>query len=131
MTRITGEHDPDQNVIYAHYAEKLLSLLGGNRSYKGFQLTALSIEKVIGNPEALTYLCKGLYMDLAARFHTSIYCVERNIRTIRLHIWKHGDRDLLREIFGPDLTARSPGNGVFIDRLSQYVKEHADDTSLP
>lgn len=57
---------------YSKSAEKLLRLLGGNRSYKGFDLTTYAIGKVIENPDSLNYICKSLYVDTAAQFHTTL-----------------------------------------------------------
>lgn len=68
----------------------------------------------------LAYISKGLYVDIAARFQTSIGCVERNIRTLINTIWFHGDRRLLNEIFNFELSQK-PRNGAFIDALANYV----------
>lgn len=128
MTSHQKVDESERGELYAKSAEKLLRLLGGNRSYKGFDLTTYSIEEVIEDPGSLTCICKGLYVNAALQFHTTIHCVERNIRTIRTHIWKHGDRELLMEIFGMSNPSKSPCNSVFIDKLAQYVKEHSGET---
>ena len=122
---ITKDKVSETQVNYKKTAEKLLWQLGGNRSYKGFDLTTCSIEEVIRDPGSLTCICKGLYVDVAKRFNTSIYCIERNIRTMKQLIWKYGDRSLLEEIFGPGLSSKSPCNSIFLDKLARYVAEHA------
>ena len=77
-------------------------------------------------PELLIYISKGLYVEISAEYHTSIGCVERNIRTIISTIWLHGDRTLLNQVFGFELEQK-PRNGAFIDALSHYVVEHYYD----
>ncbi len=103
-------------------AQKLLRRLGANGSYKGFWFTGYGIIKVMEESELLTHVCKGLYVEVAAHFHVNISCAERNIRTIKHLIWNNGDRELLNEIFGRELT-EEPGNAAFIDALSAHVQE--------
>ena len=127
MTYIATDKRFATKTIYIKSAEKLLRQLGGNRSYKGFDLTTYAISEVIENPASLNYICKSLYVDTAARFHTTIYCAERNIRTIKHVIWTHGDRELLEEIFGAPICQKSPSNAVFIDKLAHYITEHTSE----
>lgn len=104
----------------------LLRRLGVNNSYVGFRYTIHGVISAINNPEQLIYISKGLYVEISVHYHTSISCVERNIRTIINTIWTHGDRHLLNEIFGFDLEHK-PRNGAFIDALSHYIVEHYYD----
>ncbi len=101
----------------------LLRRLGVNNSYKGFRYTAYGVGRVLCNPELLTYISKGLYVDIACRFHTTIGYVERDIRTVVKTIWEHGDKRLLIEIFGFELKEK-PRNSAFIDAVAHYVAEH-------
>lgn len=111
-----------QNEKYEKETQKLLRQLGANGSYTGFQYIVYGVAKNIQNPELIVYICKGLYCEIAEYFHVSFGRVERNIRTIVKLIWNYGDRDLLNEIFGRELTNK-PKNAIFIDALSQYVLE--------
>lgn len=104
----------------------LLRRLGVNNSYKGFRYTAYGVGRAIHDPELLTYISKGLYVDIVSRFQTSIGCVERDIRTIVKTIWEHGDKMLLYEVFGFE-TEQKPRNGAFIDAVAHYVVEHYYD----
>lgn len=104
----------------------LLRRLGVNNSYVGFRYTVYGVIRAIANPELLIYISKGLYVEISAEYHTSIGCVERNIRTIISTIWLHGDRTLLNQVFGFELEQK-PRNGAFIDALSHYVVEHYYD----
>lgn len=104
----------------------LLRRLGSNNSYKGFRYTAYGVSRVIQDHELLTYISKGLYVEIACRYLTTIGCVERNIRTVVKTIWEHGDRKLLNEVFGLELDQK-PHNGAFMDALAHYVVEHYYD----
>lgn len=105
---------------YEREISNLLRRLGVNNSYVGFRYTIYGVSRTAQDPTLLAYISKGLYVDIAARFQTSIGCVERNIRTLINTIWFHGDRRLLNEIFNFELSQK-PLNGAFIDALANYV----------
>ena len=85
---------------YKRVTSNLLRRLCVNNSYKGFHYTAYGVSQVIRDPELLTCISKGLHIEIASRFQTSIGCVERDIRTVVKTIWEHGDKMLLYEVFG-------------------------------
>ena len=106
--------------------QKLLRNLGLNSSYKGFWQTVYAVNLAVEDPETLSCVCKGLYVDVASHFHTSIYCVERNIRTVKQIIWTFGNEDVIRQVFHclPQNTA--PSNTLFIDQLANYILDSAE-----
>ncbi len=105
---------------YKRGVKKLLRRLGSNSSYVGFEYIVYGVERTIHEPALLTYVCKGLYIEIAVHFHTSIECAERNIRTVVEKIWEQGDRGVLNLVFGRELE-RKPKNSEFIDALAEYV----------
>ena len=105
---------------YEREISNLLRRLGVNNSYVGFRYTIYGVSRTAQDPTLLAYISKGLYVDIAARFQTSIGCVERNIRTLINTIWLHGDKKLLNEIFNFELSQK-PRNGAFIDALANYI----------
>lgn len=111
---------------YERETSDLLRRLGVNNSYVGFRYTSYGVIRAIANPELLVYISKGLYVEISVEYHTSIGCVERNIRTIINTIWLHGNRELLNQVFGFELEQK-PRNGAFIDALAHYVIEHYYD----
>lgn len=113
--------DISADVLYT--TKRTLRLLGINHSYKGYAYLILAVHVVIINPDILTNICKGLYIDIAAQYNTSVSCVERNIRTIKNHLWECGDKEVLRKIFGDLYCCKVPTNAAFIDALSYYVME--------
>lgn len=107
---------------YQRETLRLLRQLGVNNSYLGFGYTVYGVQLNIQNPHLVTYISKGLYLEIALHFHTSIGCVERDIRTVVDTIWKSGDRELLCEVFGHELSVK-PKNAHFIEALSHYITE--------
>lgn len=98
-----------------------LRALGLSQSYKGFHYLLYAITRALDDPEILTCVCKGLYVEIAFCYQTSINCAERNIRTAKEVIWHNGDPDLLRSIFGNRYDSKIPCNAVFIDKLTYYI----------
>ena len=97
--------------------EIVVRRLGGNGTYKGFNYLVYGIEVAMRNPDLLTYVCKGLYVNIATHFHTTIECAERDIRTIKMVIFQNGNREMLDEIFGNVNNDNIPTNSEFIDKL--------------
>ena len=111
---------------YERETSDILRRLGVNNSYVGFRYTLYGVSCIVQDPSLLIYISKGLYVEIAAHYQTSIGCVERNIRTIINTIWIHGNRELLNEIFNFELE-RKPRNGAFIEALAHYVVRHYYD----
>lgn len=103
-------------------AETTLRLLGLNSSYKGFDYLIYGIGLVLETPDILTYICKGLYLETAIKFGTTVSCVERNIRTAREAVWKNGSESLRVQIFGERYSYLLPNNAQFVDALAHYIK---------
>ncbi len=106
---------------YENEVETLLRQLGANGSYVGFRYALYGICRVHQDPELTTYICKGLYTEIALHFHTTVSSAERNIRTLVRIIWEHGDRNRLNEIFYRELPAK-PTNAAFIDAVARYTE---------
>lgn len=107
--------------------ERTLRLLGLNRSYKGFAFLEYGVKLVIEDPDILTYICKGFYVEVASHFNTSVNCAERNIRTIKELAWQNSNEASLKDIFGSLYGCDVPTNASFIDTLSCYVKTKMQD----
>ena len=72
--------------------ENLLLRLGANRSYTGFYYVIYAVQLSIEDGDKLQLISKWLYPEVAKKYHTSVQCVERNIRTLVALIWNKGDR---------------------------------------
>ena len=103
---------------------QLLHRLGIKRTYQGYYHLATAIWLVNENEERLLYIHKLLYQEVALIHKTTAFCVERNIRTVKMHCWNKGDLLILEEIAGCPMTD-IPSNSEFIDMLACYIKEHS------
>ena len=103
--------------------ENTLSLLVLNHSYKGFRYLICGIGLAMEKPEILTYICKGVYWEIAGRFGTTYSCVERDIRTARETILRNGSEALRIQVFGEKYRNSLPKNAEFIDCLARYLKQ--------
>lgn len=101
---------------------ELLIHLGVNKTYVGYHYIVYGISRACENHDLLTYISKGLYVEMASQYHTSVECVERNLRTVIQTIWSYGDRRLLYEVFGYELKDR-PCGSKFIKALLNYVQK--------
>ncbi len=109
------------------FIETNLRMLGLNKSYKGFNYLICAVNLVLEDSDILTYICKGLYVEIALQYDTSVASVERNIRTARKVIWNNGDKITLNSIFGSMYQQSMPGNAVFIDKLTYYIKTLSEE----
>ena len=110
---------------YEKETENLLRKLGANGTYTGFRYISYGVMLIIDNPLLLTHICKGLYMEIAIHFNTNVYCVERNIRTVKELIFKK-QRYKLKRIFGDN---RRLSNSEFLDCLVVYISENINTRS--
>lgn len=103
---------------------QVLHNIGIKRTYLGYYHLATAIRLVMENEERLLYIHKWLYQEVAFFHETTPFCVERNIRTVKMRCWKSGNRTQLETIAGCPLN-QMPSNSEFIDILSCYIKEHS------
>lgn len=119
---IPGSYLPNPYNDYFDQAESILRSFGLNNSYKGFSYAIYAIGLINQTPDILTYVCKGLYMQIAGHFHTTLNCVERDIRTIIKVIWRNNCQKLRIEIFGETHEEKPPCNAAFLERLASYIR---------
>ena len=117
-----NEFTEEMTLEIREVTEDTLRLLGLSGAYKGFGYLIFGVELSIADQDALTSVCKGLYPDTAKKFKTTSQCVERNIRTAREIIWKHGKEALRKEIFGERYQDTMPDNKDFVDALKGYIE---------
>ena len=67
---------------------RLLLKLGATPRYIGFDYVIYAITLSLENSQYLLSVTKELYPDVARKYHTTIYSVERDIRTVITIIWK-------------------------------------------
>lgn len=101
---------------------ELMHRLRIKRTYMGYYYLSTAIYLVVENEERLLYIHKWLYAEIARIYNTTPYCVERNIRTVKNHLWEKGHAEILSEIAGCPIREK-PSNSEFIDILSCYIKK--------
>lgn len=109
--------------------KEILRRLGVNTSTQGYSYIAYGAALALEDSGCLRYITKGLYVDIARRFGTSVPCVERDIRTAVEAIWRTEDRGLLGEICGGKPSDRRPANRKFFQMLHVYFTRLPDSTA--
>ena len=99
----------------------LMSSLGIRSTLKGFHYVRFGLELCMENEDYLLFVYKVLYTKIAEKYGTTQNGVEACIRTAVSNCWYKGNRKLLCEIAGYELTQK-PTNGEFIDILYRYLK---------
>ena len=103
---------------------RLLLKLGATPRYIGFDYVIHAIILSLENSQYLLSVTKELYPDVARKYHTTIYSVERDIRTVITIIWKRNPH-LLSQIAGYPLT-KKPAVGEFIAIMREYLSYHLE-----
>lgn len=88
-----------------------------------------AIKLVEADQSCLEHITKTVYVDVAEKYHTSVYNVERGIRNAVEAIWKNKSKheQLLLEIFGAENMDYRPTNTQFLSCLYNYlVSQQAD-----
>jgi len=73
---------------------RILHYLGLTENYKGYWQLYSAIRLAYQNPKKLTNIVKEIYEVVAQEYNCSVYCIERNIRTLILKIWVNNKEEL-------------------------------------
>lgn len=105
------------------FVNELIHSLGVVGKYYGSTLLKHCVLLAVENENTLYRVTKDIYPVVAAKFHTKVYNVERNIRTFIDAFWKNGNCQRLNEIVGCPVVHK-PTVGGLIEILSSYVQRH-------
>lgn len=106
-------------------AEELIRKFYITPRYKGYKLILDAIQISITNYGEYIQITNDVYIPLSFRYKVSLYCIERNIRTVVEKCWVN-NKDLVFEIFGYK-PAKCPSNSEFIDYISYYIMKNNDE----
>ncbi len=111
-------------VVVSPVQEILLSI-GIPPNIYGYAYITYAVELLLKNEEYQHYITKGLYVDIAHKYHTTPSRVERAIRHAISVAWLHGNIELIDYIFRSCVRADKgvPSNSVFLARLFYYIKD--------
>ena len=96
----------------------LLFRLGVTANYTGFFHLVYAVQLCAEQPEHLLLVTKCVYPEVAKKYQTSCWAVERNIRTVSSIMWEQ-KRRALEHIAGRPLTHKS-SNAQLLAILSQH-----------
>lgn len=101
--------------------------LGIRSTYKGYHYLVASLELALQNENDLLFFTKTIFPEVAAKYHTNISCVERNIRTVIHNCWNSNCRQRLLDISPYPLEA-PPSVGEFLDILFWNLQSYSADS---
>ena len=107
---------------YDTYFRDFWNALELKKSYLGCTYLSHALQLILENDSYLTNTSKALYVDVANHCHTSVSCVERDIRTVIKVIWKRGNQEFLKEL-GMDLSKDCPSNQEFLYYALRYISK--------
>ncbi len=102
----------------------LLHDLGVPSNIRGYQYIREGIQIFYRNGNAISYITKDVYPEIAKKFNTTATRVERAIRHAIEVSWNRGDLDLMNDIFGNSLNVNrdKPTNSEFLTTLADRLK---------
>lgn len=100
--------------------KQLILSLGIRSTYQGFRYLCYALSLCIQDEDYLLSVYTRLYPDIAKHFDAKPDNVEHCLRTAISCCWNKGNRKLLIEMAGYELTDK-PANGEFLDILYQYL----------
>lgn len=94
---------------------EVLDAIGVNRGLNGYNYIVNEIIETIENPKS------KLYNNTCKKFSTKYFVVEKDIRTVKLNVFKNKKNTLITTLFKEYQTV--PTNKKFIQILAHYIKE--------
>ncbi len=97
-SKTTTKEMTSENVKYE--VTKVINEVGMPAAMRGYDYVRYAVIYSIENPTALLNVTKELYPAVAKEFNTTIVSVERNIRHAIEAVWKNGNIEKLKNLFG-------------------------------
>ena len=99
----------------------ILRKLGLDAKLKVYHYFSLAVRLILKDEDYLFGLTRRLYPEIAARYHTSPSCVDRDMRTAAQVIWERGNLLFLQKIAGYEFLCK-PTTGELLDILVSYCQ---------
>lgn len=84
---------------YRSEAENVVRRLGILPTYRGYRYLLEGVSLALEDPERLTFVTKGIYLEIARNHQCTAGGVERSIRTVIDVVWER-ESNQLREVIG-------------------------------
>ena len=111
--------------VLSNPIQEMLLSIGIPPNLSGYAYITYAVELLMLDAEYRHYITKGLYVDIAKKYHTTPSRVERAIRHAVEVAWLHGNMELINHVFKNCVRADKgrPTNSVFLARLFYYIKD--------
>lgn len=95
--------------------------LGVCSHLKGYPYLLDTMEFALKSPKTIDHFPKLIFPDVARKHHTTVCCIERDLRTIVRYCWNSPNRRILQEIsFYP--LERKPTLTQFLEILYWHMR---------
>lgn len=101
--------------------ERILRSCKITTKYKGYFYLPEAVQIAETHADEPVQVTKDIYPQIARKYHTSVCCVERNIRTVVERCWDN-NKEFVQSILGY-ADVRCPSNMEFIDAVAHYEME--------
>ena len=98
---------------------RLLNQIGITANYVGYFQIAYAIYLCVQHPRRLACVTKWIYPKVAKRYETTVYAIERNLRTVIGMMWMR-NRENFERITKVSITNK-PGNAQFLAIITTYL----------
>lgn len=102
--------------------------LGIHATHLGYYYLTSALELLIEDERRLLHITKEVYPAVARKHHTTVACVDKNMRTLIDHIWSSDSKILLQKICLYPLTVR-PTVSEFLDILYWELKDRLEEAA--
>ena len=104
--------------------QEMLLSIGIPPNIYGYAYITYAVELLIKDSEYQHYVTKGLYVDIAKKYHTTPSRVERAIRHAIEVAWSRGKMDTIDSLFGYTVSngKGKPTNSEFIVTLADKLR---------
>ncbi len=118
ITSVINEENLEKRV------SKILLKLGFNSNIKGYYYVKTAIMLGYEDESLLHNITKGLYIDVAKAYKTTMSRTERAIRHAIESTWNKGNQELMNEIFGDTISKKrgKPTNSEFIAQVVNAMR---------
>lgn len=102
--------------------------LGIHATHLGYYFLTSALELLVEDERRLLHITKEVYPVVAGKYHTTVACVDKNMRTLIDHIWSGDRKILLQNICLYPLTVR-PTVSEFLDILYWELKDRLEEAA--
>lgn len=106
------------------YLSNVLLQIGIPANKMGYRFLRESVRLALQDPTLLNRLMHGLYPQVAARYNTTVYCVEHSMRMAINAAWSRGRTEVVEKLLGRGVITAydKPTNGELIALLAENAR---------